>query len=161
MVNWTKTCLFASINGNKTLFVVKYIYLKDSDRISLETICRYLDAKLYSDALTLSSTLLKELKKLDDKVALLEVQLLESKVYHQLRNLAKSRVWHTSFFHFDYLFIIIIMTCFHRHHWLQLELLLIQYTVHHWRNLPWICNLVSCTQKKKTIKLLTLISTKH
>lgn len=37
------------------------------------------------------TTLLKELKKLDDKNLLVEVQLLESKVYHALSNLPKSR----------------------------------------------------------------------
>ena len=53
---------------------------------------RYLDNKLYSDSLALIATLNKELKRLDDKNVLMEVQLLESKVYHALRNLAKSRV---------------------------------------------------------------------
>ena len=37
------------------------------------------------------SKLLKELKKLDDKALLVEVQLLESKVYHNLSNIPKSR----------------------------------------------------------------------
>lgn len=37
------------------------------------------------------SKLLKELKKLDDKVLLVEVQLLESKVYQELSNIPKSR----------------------------------------------------------------------
>ena len=34
---------------------------------------------------------MKELKKLDDKALLVEVQLLESKVYHNLSNIPKSR----------------------------------------------------------------------
>ena len=38
------------------------------------------------------SKLLKELKKLDDKALLVEVQLLESKVYHKLSNIPKSRL---------------------------------------------------------------------
>ena len=37
------------------------------------------------------SKLLKELKKLDDKMLLVEVQLLESKIYHSLKNIPKSR----------------------------------------------------------------------
>ena len=38
----------------------------------------------YYDALTLINGLLKELKRLDDKLVLVEVQLLESRVYHAL-----------------------------------------------------------------------------
>lgn len=61
---------------------------------SLETrlVALYLDNKLYTEALALIGTLLKELKRLDDRNVLMEVQLLESKVYHALRNLPKSRV---------------------------------------------------------------------
>lgn len=51
---------------------------------------------MYSDSLALIETLLKELKRLDDKTVLMEVQLLESRVYHALRNLAKSRAALTS-----------------------------------------------------------------
>lgn len=50
----------------------------------------------YEDALKLGSSLLYELKKLDDKALLVEVQLLESKVYHSLGNLPKSRAALTS-----------------------------------------------------------------
>ncbi|TPX67882.1 hypothetical protein SpCBS45565_g03487 [Spizellomyces sp. 'palustris'] len=67
-------------------------------RQALETrlVALYLDNKSYSDALTLISSLLKELKRLDDKNVLMEVQLLESRAYHALRNLAKSRAALTS-----------------------------------------------------------------
>ena len=37
------------------------------------------------------TVLLKELKKLDDKALLVEVQLLESRVYQKLGNIPKSR----------------------------------------------------------------------
>jgi 26S proteasome regulatory subunit N6 len=47
---------------------------------------------MYTESLALISKLLKELKRLDDKNVLVEVQLLESRVYHALGNLAKSRV---------------------------------------------------------------------
>ncbi|KAI9019053.1 PCI domain-containing protein [Hyaloraphidium curvatum] len=67
-------------------------------RQALETklVSLYLDNRMYSDALALIGTLLKELKRLDDKNALMEVQLLESRVYHALRNLPKSRAALTS-----------------------------------------------------------------
>lgn len=44
----------------------------------------------------LGSTLLRELKKLDDKVLLVEVQLMESQVYYKVGNLQKSRAALTS-----------------------------------------------------------------
>ncbi|CAH2010152.1 unnamed protein product [Acanthoscelides obtectus] len=67
-------------------------------RQSLEArlIALYFDTGMYSEALQLESTLLKELKKLDDKNLLVEVQLLESKTYHALSNLPKARAALTS-----------------------------------------------------------------
>lgn len=67
-------------------------------RQSLEArlIALYFDTKQYPEALVLGATLLKELKKLDDKYLLVEVQLLESKTYHALGNLPKSRAALTS-----------------------------------------------------------------
>jgi len=51
----------------------------------------YFDTGRYQDALKSGSTLLRELKKLDDKQLLVEVQLTESRVYHALGNLQKSK----------------------------------------------------------------------
>lgn len=67
-------------------------------RQSLEArlIALYFDTGMFAEALTLGSTLLKELKKLDDKNLLVEVQLLESKTYHALSNLPKARAALTS-----------------------------------------------------------------
>ncbi|KAL5287609.1 PSMD11 family protein [Megaselia abdita] len=67
-------------------------------RQSLEArlIALYFDTGLYSEALLLGGQLLKELKKLDDKNLLVEVQLLESKTYHALSNLPKARAALTS-----------------------------------------------------------------
>ncbi|XP_045170358.1 26S proteasome non-ATPase regulatory subunit 11-like [Mercenaria mercenaria] len=59
-------------------------------------IALYFETKKYQDALLLTSSLLRELKKLDDKALLVEVQLLESKVYHALSNLPKARAALTS-----------------------------------------------------------------
>lgn len=51
-------------------------------RQSLEAriIALYFDTGMYAKALKLGSDLLKELKKLDDKQLLVEVQLIESKM---------------------------------------------------------------------------------
>lgn len=51
----------------------------------------YMQRQSYYDALTLINTLLKELRRLDDKLVLVEVQLLESRVYHALGNVPKGR----------------------------------------------------------------------
>ncbi|OQO11557.1 hypothetical protein B0A48_03284 [Cryoendolithus antarcticus] len=56
----------------------------------------YMQKQSYYDSLTLINTLLKELKRLDDKLVLVEVQLLESKVYHALGNVPKGRAALTS-----------------------------------------------------------------
>jgi len=56
----------------------------------------YYETERYTDALTLGAALLKELKKLDDKNLLVEVQLLESKTYAALGNLQKARAALTS-----------------------------------------------------------------
>jgi 26S proteasome regulatory subunit N6 len=50
----------------------------------------------YYDALTLINGLLRELKRMDDKLVLVEVQLLESRVYHALGNISKGRAALTS-----------------------------------------------------------------
>lgn len=67
-------------------------------RQSLEArlISLYFDVKQYDNALALTGTLLKELKKLDDKNLLVEVLLLESKTYFALSNLPKARAALTS-----------------------------------------------------------------
>lgn len=67
-------------------------------RQSLESrlIGLYYETERFTDALALGATLLKELKKLDDKNLLVEVQLLESKTYHGLGNLPKARAALTS-----------------------------------------------------------------
>ncbi|KAK7586228.1 hypothetical protein V9T40_004104 [Parthenolecanium corni] len=67
-------------------------------RQSLEArlISLYFEYAKYVEALQLTNKLLKELKKIDDKNLLVEVLLLESKTYHALSNLSKSRASLTS-----------------------------------------------------------------
>ncbi|KAF7176777.1 hypothetical protein CNMCM7691_003937 [Aspergillus felis] len=62
-------------------------------RQNLETrlVAIYMQKQSYYDALTLINSLLRELKRMDDKLMLVEVQLLESRVYHALGNQAKAR----------------------------------------------------------------------
>ncbi|ORX50531.1 PCI-domain-containing protein, partial [Hesseltinella vesiculosa] len=72
----------------------KRIFLKQS--LETRLVALYLDNKMYHESLTLISQLLKELKRLDDKMVLVEVQLLESRVCHALRNLPKARAALTS-----------------------------------------------------------------
>jgi 26S proteasome regulatory subunit N6 len=52
--------------------------------------------KMYTEALEFGGPLLKELKKIDDKLLVMEVLLCESKVYHGLQNLSKARASLTS-----------------------------------------------------------------
>lgn len=67
-------------------------------RQNLETrlVALYMAKQSYYDALTLINSLLRELKRLDDKLVLVEVQLLESRVYHALGNIPKGRAALTS-----------------------------------------------------------------
>ncbi|EEH15802.1 hypothetical protein PABG_05889 [Paracoccidioides brasiliensis Pb03] len=67
-------------------------------RQNLETrlVTIYMQKQSYYDALTLINSLLRELKRLDDKLVLVEVQLLESRVYHALGNQPKARAALTS-----------------------------------------------------------------
>ncbi|KPI34793.1 putative 26S proteasome regulatory subunit rpn6 [Cyphellophora attinorum] len=67
-------------------------------RQNLETrlVSLYMEKQSYYDALALINTLLRELKRMDDKLVLVEVQLLESRVYHALTNQPKARAALTS-----------------------------------------------------------------
>ncbi|XP_064401733.1 26S proteasome non-ATPase regulatory subunit 11-like [Halichondria panicea] len=56
----------------------------------------YVDSVQYTAALTIAAPLLKELKKIDDKALLVEVQLLESRAYQKLGNITRSRASLTS-----------------------------------------------------------------
>jgi len=56
----------------------------------------YYEVGRHEASLALGTTLLRELKKLDDKALLVEVQLMESKTYSQLGNLQRARAALTS-----------------------------------------------------------------
>ncbi|GJN74310.1 26S proteasome non-ATPase regulatory subunit 11 [Purpureocillium lilacinum] len=59
--------------------------------LEVRLVALYMTKQSYYDALTLINGLLRELKRLDDKLRLVEVQLLESRVYHALGNIPKAR----------------------------------------------------------------------
>jgi 26S proteasome regulatory subunit N6 len=70
------------------------IFLAQS--LSLRLASAHLAAHQYRQALNLINTLLPELKRLDDKLLLAEVHLLESRVYQSLKNLPKAKAALTS-----------------------------------------------------------------
>lgn len=73
----------------------KRTFLKQSLYIRLASIY-FSKQQAYQNALSIINNLLREFKKLDDKSSLVEVQLLEAKVYHALRNMAKAKAALTS-----------------------------------------------------------------
>ncbi|KAL8748878.1 MAG: hypothetical protein Q9199_008020 [Rusavskia elegans] len=86
-ISTTKSCIEWAISERRSFL-----------RQNLETrlVSLYMQKQSYYDALTLINSLLKELKRLDDKLVLVEVQLLESRVYHALGNQPKARAALTS-----------------------------------------------------------------
>jgi 26S proteasome regulatory subunit N6 len=60
-------------------------------RIDIKLSSLYYSTKKYKPALELLSSLISEVKKLDDKVLLVEIHVLESKIHHALRNMPKAR----------------------------------------------------------------------
>ncbi|WPT12655.1 26S proteasome non-ATPase regulatory subunit 11-like protein [Picochlorum sp. SENEW3] len=60
-------------------------------RIDIKLSSLYYSTKRYKDALDLLSTLISEVKKLDDKLLLVEIHVLESKIHQALRNLPKAK----------------------------------------------------------------------
>jgi len=60
-------------------------------RIELRLINLYWQQEKYTQGLDILEPLLKEIRKIDEKLMLVELQLVESKIYHSLENLSKSK----------------------------------------------------------------------
>ncbi|KAL9638382.1 MAG: hypothetical protein Q9164_001589 [Protoblastenia rupestris] len=86
-ISTTKSCIEWAISQRRS-------FLRQSLETRLVTL--YMSQQSYYEALTLITSLLRELKRLDDKLVLVEVQLLESRVYHALGNNPKARAALTS-----------------------------------------------------------------
>jgi 26S proteasome regulatory subunit N6 len=67
----------------------KRAFLKQTLELRLASL--YLDNRMYTEALALVGTLLRELKRMEDKLTLVEVHLLECRIYFQLRNGPKAK----------------------------------------------------------------------
>ncbi|CAH2353890.1 26S proteasome regulatory subunit Rpn6p [[Candida] railenensis] len=72
----------------------KLTFLRQSLQLKLAS--SFYQKQQYQQGLKIITELLREYKKLDDKSSLVEVQLLESQIYHALRNIPKSRAALTS-----------------------------------------------------------------
>ncbi|KAM7464483.1 hypothetical protein LguiA_032604 [Lonicera macranthoides] len=60
-------------------------------RIEAKLAALLMESKEYSEALSLLSELIKEVRRLEDKLLLVEIDLLESKLHFSLRNLPKAK----------------------------------------------------------------------
>lgn len=83
----TKDCISWSIEEKRT-------FLKQSLQIRLSLL--YYSKLNFKESLKIIDPLISEFKKLDDKTSLVDVQLLESKNYFKLKNIAKSKASLTS-----------------------------------------------------------------
>jgi len=60
-------------------------------RVELRLAALYLKSRRYTDSLKMISSLAREVKKLDDKLLLVDIHLLESKIHYALNDLAKAK----------------------------------------------------------------------
>ncbi|NXC88762.1 PSD11 ATPase, partial [Cercotrichas coryphoeus] len=74
----------------------KRTFLRQALEVGVWFVCILMQSSQFCPCSLPGSQLLRELKKMDDKALLVEVQLLESKTYHALSNLPKARAALTS-----------------------------------------------------------------
>ena len=86
-ISVTKSCIDWAVQQRQG-------FLRQSLEVRLVNL--HMQTQAYYEALTLINNLLKELRRLDDKLVLVEVQLLESRLYHALGNVPKGRAALTS-----------------------------------------------------------------
>ena len=60
-------------------------------RVELRLAALYLKSRRYTDSLRIISSLAREVKKLDDKLLLVDIHLVESKIHYALNDLAKAK----------------------------------------------------------------------
>mmetsp|Transcript_8697 Transcript_8697/g.16987 ORF Transcript_8697/g.16987 Transcript_8697/m.16987 type:complete len:419 (-) Transcript_8697:20-1276(-) len=65
-------------------------------RLETKLAALLMDTERFKEALDVITLLLKEVKRLDDKQQLVEIQLLESKIYHKLENVPRAKAALTS-----------------------------------------------------------------
>ena len=157
-IAWTKAekRIFLKHSLETRLVGLCVAFFHDSPSSDLQNPNRQLENQQYISALALIDTLLTELKRLDDKMILTEVHLLESRVYRGIGNFAKAKVWRP-----------IYSQWIRSETSLRIRLLLhlqerqrIRFTVHLLFKLPLTSSPAFSTRKTKTTLLLTLTSSK-
>ncbi|XP_015941113.1 26S proteasome non-ATPase regulatory subunit 11 homolog [Arachis duranensis] len=81
------SCPVAKIPGKSAL----QIALCKEMRVEVRLATLLMENKEFSEALTLLSSSVKEVRRLDDKLLLVDIELLESKLHFSLRNLPKAK----------------------------------------------------------------------